>query len=177
MDGEVGPPLPWDILVGLQSFRWSLVGPDVTVVIPADRAHFVISLTSTILITQGRTYTPHHVIRGIAWIIGGGGTAKGTWLETVPWVEYAGVIIWLAQAVRHRYQRWQLGGEQEEYLRRRSREEWNRIWPELTQWLTIPVSGVYEALGSAPAINGREVSTAIAKAWVELQSAMRQWLG
>ena len=129
--GDVAPPLSILDLIRFPSLRWTLIGPGTTIVLPADRPHFVIALSSSLLITFSSTSFPHRMMRSMALVFAGRMTAKGTWMEAQQPTDLTALIKYLRHRMTQVLPHWST------HKRRVSSEEWQRMRGEVAELMQI----------------------------------------
>ena len=96
------------------SLRWTLLAPGDTLFIHPDQCHIVLSLSTSILITQNRTFFPFRLFRSIGIVL----TGK---LRDNAWVEETGanhintypeLCVFVVWCMRRAVKRWQKAGNQ-----------------------------------------------------------------
>ena len=136
------PPLDIALLLRMPSLRWSLLGPGTTHLVVATRAHFVISLTSCILLTSSRTHLPHNLMRALAWSVGPG-TPVGSWLENVRPAAYSQLVKYIHASTVKRWEQWETQGRRGQEMMKLAVEGWARVLPNLEPWFQLDVLRMY----------------------------------
>jgi hypothetical protein len=132
MRHEIAPPLSAELLAGFRSLRWTYVGPGVTIVVPADRPHFVITLTSSILCSFVNTMSPHRVARCVVYALADLMPVAGTWMDK-PGQSMLTVaqMLWYLAEMAETGPLHAVDSRWDALERRVSREEWMKIRDEL----------------------------------------------
>lgn len=132
--GDIAPAIPINDFIRFPSLRWTLIGPNSSVIIPADRPHFVITFTSALLIAYSSTTMPHRLMRAIGLTLAGQLPTRGTWLDprlnqainvVTPFVEYLRVRL---EAVV---------GQWSEHRKQVARREWAAVRWEIKRLIQM----------------------------------------
>ena len=89
------------------SLRWTLLGPGQTIFLHPDSFHAVVTLCSSALVTQARTFLPHRLIRSICLILTGQLFDSGWLFEGArASVVYPALLNFLVDATNNLLRRW-----------------------------------------------------------------------
>ena len=164
--GEIAPPIPIANLCKFPSLRWTLVGPNTTIILPADRPHFVITLTSSLLVAFCHTSFPHQLMRSMAHVLAAQMPTAGTWMEHQSVDRLLQMIVHLQERTSEAAQHWSAE------KKRVAKEEWVRFNREVSDLLKI--SQAVDALpGLKDLSEARAESEAVLLAWASLDSVMK----
>ena len=122
--------LDLEALIGDPSRWWALLGPNCTVQLPADQAHFFITFTHAVLATWARTYYPARVLATLCTLFDDNMDGEGddTWFTDhgkSP-ASVVCIIIEVLHASAVRIRAWQAAGAVQRV--RRLVHEWTQCW-------------------------------------------------
>ena len=105
---EIAPPLLADVLAKFPSLRWTYVGPGCTIILPADRVHFVITLASSALVSFVSTTLPHRLVRSMVLAFAGQQPVTGTWMgaEDQSMEAVCKMFVYLRESTMRRKGQW-----------------------------------------------------------------------
>ena len=164
--GDIAPPLSIRDLNSFRSLRWLLVGPGDTIYIPADRVHFVVTLTSALLITYAHTAFPHRLVRVLAHTAAAKMPHHGTWMTLQPLDK----LGWMMQHLRERTQRMLAEGGWDAAKKAVARSEWLAMRGEVGAVLRIS-----EHIGALVGLKQLEQAGERNYAYATSRSMIRQW--
>ena len=167
---EIAPPVSAELLAGFSSTRWTLVGPGVTIILPSDRAHFVITLTSAALLSFVHTSMPHRIARCVVYALAEQMPTAGTWMDKSgqTMLTVAKMLWYLKEAMEGRSRWWPA------LHRRVAREEWMKIREELDGLMVIsPHVHSLPGLRRESYPERYEASVKAIESWQELDQMMQ----
>jgi hypothetical protein len=147
------------------SLRWTLLGPGDTIFLHPDCIHAVITLSSSALVTQCRTFLPHRLIRSICLILTGK-VHDDAWLHSAAAdVAYPAVLNFLVDATDTLLTQWRQFNDRPDMARSRMLME--NGWLHLKQDFQM-----FLAAQRYKPMDGRQLNAA---ARISVQNSLRKY--
>jgi hypothetical protein len=157
-----------EALVNDKSMWWALVGPNSTILLEADQAHFVLTFSSSVLVTWARTYYPSHIFASLCTIFEGNlKEGDPTWdIETNSRrKEVLRLMCGILHASAAKIRGWQRQGEAQRV--RKLVQGWDRSWQRRLQRDLFGVVAHCRLGGAHAQRSGEKVEQ-----WVELMDRL-----